>query len=96
MRLRIYKILRRNEYKKQLLINTRFDQHKYWEEWKNTYKWLKFDGKENKMFCEFCREFPDRKNMQYSLKRQTDNLKAHKASEGHTVRHLFGQQCTSK
>ena len=29
------------------------------------YKWLRFEGRENKMFCEFCREFPKRKNLQY-------------------------------
>ena len=55
-------------------------------------KWLWFDRKENKIFCEFCREFQNKKNMQYSLRIgmnnfQTDNLKAREASEGHTVWH---------
>ena len=45
---------------------------------------------ENKMFCEFCREFPNSKNMQYSLRIgtsnfQTNSLKAHEASEGHAM-----------
>ena len=30
------------------------------------YKWLRFEGRENKMFCKFCREFMKRKNLQYS------------------------------
>ena len=33
------------------------------------YKWLRFEGEKqngNKMFCEFCREFTKRKNLQYS------------------------------
>jgi len=30
------------------------------------YKWLRFEGRENKMFCKFCREFLKRKNLQYS------------------------------
>ena len=30
------------------------------------YKWLRFGGRENKMFCKICREFPKRKNLQYS------------------------------
>ena len=33
---------------------------KFQEAWKDKYKWLRFDGKENKMFCEFCREFSHR------------------------------------
>ena len=39
---------------------------KYREAWKEKYKWLRFDGKENKMLREFCRELLDRKNMKYS------------------------------
>jgi len=63
---------------------------KFQESWKERYKWLQFDEKENKMFCEFCREFPNGKNTQYSLRIgtnnfQTDSLKAHEASEGHTM-----------
>ena len=30
------------------------------------YKWLSFEGRGNKMFWEFCREFPKRENLQYS------------------------------
>ena len=30
-------------------------KRKLQEAWKDKYKWLRFDGKENKMFCEFCR-----------------------------------------
>ena len=30
------------------------------------YKWPRFEGRESKMFCEICREFPKRKNLQYS------------------------------
>ena len=30
------------------------------------YKWPRFEERENKMFCETCREFPKRKNLQYS------------------------------
>lgn len=42
------------------------------------------------MFCGFCKEFPNSKNMQYSLKIgtnnfQTDSIKAHEASEGHAM-----------
>ena len=33
---------------------------KFQEAWKDKYKWLRFDEKENKMFCEFCREFSNR------------------------------------
>ena len=67
----------------------------------SNYKWPMYDGKENKILCVFCRELPNRKNMQYSLRIgrnnfQTDNLKAHKTSEGHTVRQLFWQPCTGK
>ena len=40
---------------------------KYREAWKDKYKWLRLDGKEIKMFCVFCREFPNRKNVQYFL-----------------------------
>ena len=58
---------------------------KFQESWKERYKWLHFDEKENKMFCEFCREFPNGKNTHYSLRIgtnnfQTDSLKAHEAS----------------
>ena len=41
---------------------------KYQEAWKDKCKWLRLDGKEIKMFCAFCREFPNRKNIQYSLR----------------------------
>lgn len=63
---------------------------KFQESWKERYKWLHFDEKENKMFCAFCREFPNGKNTHYSLKIgtnnfQTDSLKAHEASEGHAM-----------
>ena len=63
---------------------------KFQESWKERYKWLHFDEKENKMFCTFCREFPNGKNMHYSLRIgtnnfQTDSLKAHEASEGHAM-----------
>jgi len=63
---------------------------KFQESWKERYKWLQFDEKENKMFCVVCREFPNGKNTQYSLRIgtnsfQIDSLKAHEASEGHTV-----------
>ena len=42
------------------------------------------------MFCEFCREFPNSKNMQYSLRIkknnfQTESRKAHEASKGHAL-----------
>ena len=42
------------------------------------------------MFCAFCREFPNSKNIQYSLRIgtnnfQTNSLKAHEASEGHAM-----------
>ena len=55
-------------------INTAFETpasakkktRKYREAWKDKYKWLRFDGKENKMLREFCREFLNRKNMKYS------------------------------
>ena len=54
------------------------------------YKWLQFDEKENKMFCEFCREFPNGKKHANSLRMgtnsvQIDSLKAHETSEGHTM-----------
>ena len=63
---------------------------KFQESWKEKYRWLHFDEKENKMFCEFCREFPNGKNTHYSLRVgtnnfQTDSLKAHEASEGHAM-----------
>lgn len=63
---------------------------KFQESRKDKYKWLRFDGKENKMFCGFCKEFPNSKNMQYSLKIgtnnfQMDSIKAHEASEGHAM-----------
>ena len=31
--------------------------HKFLEAWKDNYKQLRFDGKENKMFWEFSREY---------------------------------------
>lgn len=63
---------------------------KFQESWIEKYRWLHFDEKENKMFCEFCREFPNGKNTHYSLRVgtnnfQTDSLKAHEASEGHAM-----------
>ena len=63
---------------------------KFQESWKERYKWLHFDEKENKMFCEFCREFSNGKNTHYSLRIrtnnfQTDSLKEHEASEGHAM-----------
>lgn len=63
---------------------------KFQESWKERYKWLHFDEKENKMFCEFCREFPNGKNTHYSLRIgtnnfQTDSFKAHEACEGHAM-----------
>ena len=63
---------------------------KFQESWKERYKWLQFDEKENKVFCVVCRESPNGKNTQYSLRIgtnnfQIDSLKAHEASEGHTI-----------
>ena len=47
---------------------------KFQESWKDKYKWLRFGRKENKIFCEFWREFLNSKNMQYSLKIGTNNF----------------------
>ena len=64
---------------------------KFQESWKDKYKWLRFGGKENKIFCEFCREFLNSNDMQYSLKIgtnnfQTDSIKAQAGlSEGHAM-----------
>ena len=54
-------------------INTAFETpasakktRKYGEAWKDKNKWLRFDGKENKMLREFCTDFLNRKIMKYS------------------------------
>lgn len=46
---------------------------KFQESWKERYKWLQFDEKENKMFRKFCREFANGKNVQYFLTIFPDN-----------------------
>ena len=64
---------------------------KFQESWKDKYKWLRFGGKENKILCEFFREFLNSNDMQYSLKIgtnnfQTDSIKAQAGlSEGHAM-----------
>ena len=46
--------------------NTCFNQKNVQVSMEGKYKWLSFEGRGNKMFCEFCREFPKRENLQYS------------------------------
>ena len=64
---------------------------KFQETSKDKYKWLRFGGKENKIFCEFCRALLNSKNMQYSLKIGTNNFQPDSIksqpglSEGHAM-----------
>ena len=63
---------------------------KFQASWKDKYKWLEYDDKENKMFCGYCREFRNSKNTNYSLRSgtnnfQIDSLKSHESSDGHAM-----------
>ena len=63
-------------------------KRKFQPSWKTDYKWLEYDQENSKMFCSVCREFPNRKNVNYSLRIgtnnfQRDSLKANDESEGH-------------
>ena len=67
---------------------TKKKKRKFQPSWKTDYKWLEYDQENSKMFCSVCREFPNRKNVNYSLRIgtnniQRDSLKAHDESEGH-------------
>ena len=42
------------------------ETRKFQKSWKEKYKWLHFDEKENKMFCAFAGNFQMEKNMHYS------------------------------
>ena len=67
---------------------TKKKKRKFQPSWKTDYKWLEYDQENSKMFCSVCREFPHRKNVNYSLRIgtnnfQRDSLKAHDESESH-------------
>ena len=69
------------------------ETRKFQESWKEKYKWLHFDEKENKMFHAFTGNFQMEIKHALFLRTgtnnfQTDSLKAHKvheACEGHTM-----------
>ena len=47
---------------------TKKKKRKFQPSWKTDYKWLENDQENSKMFCSVCREFPNRKNVNYSLR----------------------------
>ena len=63
------------------------ETRKFQESWKEKYKWLHCDEKQNKMFCAFAGNFQmEKKNTHYSWGLEQITFKqAHEASEGHAM-----------